>query len=247
MLLARSGRIRVGTSGYSYPHWREALYPKGLPQGRWLEHYAKEFDTVELNVTFYRLPKPAVFEAWRSRTPARFRFAVKGWRMITHRKFIKDCGDQLKLFFGHSAALERKLGVVLWQLPPQLRQDALRLARFLDAARAASPVRQAVEFRNSTWYCREVFDLLSERNVALCLSDKPGSEIEDVRTADFMYVRRHGPGGDYRCAYTAAAMKRLAANVRSWASAGRDVFLYFNNDYAAQAVKNARQVLAALP
>ena len=244
--MAKVGKILVGTSGYSYTHWREVFYPKGLPQERWLAHYAKEFDTVELNVTFYRLPKPAMFETWRNRTPPRFRFAVKGWRMITHRKLIRDCDEQLKVFFGNAAALEKKLAVVLWQLPPQLRMDAARLARFLDSARAASAVRQAVEFRDSSWHCREVFDVLSERNISICLSDKPDSKIEDELTADFVYVRRHGPGGEYTGAYTAATMKRLARSAQSWASDGKDVFIYFNNDYAGQAVKNARQVLAEL-
>jgi uncharacterized protein YecE (DUF72 family) len=244
--MAKSGKILVGTSGYSYPHWREVIYPEGLPQGRWLEHYATEFDTVELNVTFYRLPKPAMFEAWRSRTPARFRFSVKGWRMVTHRKFLQDCDAQLKLFFESASALGRKLAVVLWQLPPQLQADLPRLARFLDAARAASPVRQTIEFRHASWNCREVFDLLSERNMAVCLADKPGSEIADAATADFTYARRHGPDGSYRDAYSAAELKRLAKKAGSWAAEGKDVFIYFNNDYAGHAVKNARQVLAEL-
>jgi len=240
------GAIYVGTSGYSYLHWREVFYPRGLPQARWLEHYAGHFDTVELNVTFYRLPPENTFEGWRNRTPRGFRFAVKGWRMVTHRKYLKDCGDQVKRVFESAAALGGKLAVVLWQLPPRLELDLVRLRDFLDLARGMSRIRQAVEFRHPSWYKQEVYDCLAKRRFALCLADMPRARIDDVTTADFVYVRRHGPQGTYRRPYTKRAMAALARKASRWAEEGKDVFIYFNNDYAGHAVMNAEQVLDTL-
>ena len=242
----KRGKIYVGTSGYSYPHWREVFYPKGVPQGRWLEHYAEHFGTVELNVTFYRLAPPRMFEGWKNRTPSGFRFAIKGWRMITHRKFLKDCAEQVRAFFDNSVSLGEKLAVVLWQLPPRFQKDIALLGKFLDLTHRASNVRQTVEFRNPSWYCDEVYDLLSEREMALCLADMPRARIDDVTTTDFVYIRRHGPKGNYRDPYPKSAMCQLADKAKSWAAEGKDIFIYLNNDFAGHAIKNAREVLADL-
>lgn len=242
----KRGKVHVGTSGYSYQHWREVFYPKGGPQKRRLDYYAEHFGTVELNVTFYRLPSPQIFEKWKDRTPKQFRFAIKGWRMVTHRKFLRDCAEQVRAFFENASSLGDKLAVVLWQLPPKLQKDTPLLSEFLDTAQEASNVRQTVEFRNPSWYCDEVFGLLAERKMALCLADMPRATIDDVTTADFVYVRRHGPKGSYRNPYPKSAMRNLAGKASAWADTGKDVFIYFKNDFGGHAIKNASDLLSVL-
>ena len=242
----KTGKLHIGTSGYSFADWRGVLYPKDLPQKEWLEEYARHFGTVELNVTFYRLPKEAVFAGWHDRTPRNFLFALKGWRRITHFKSLKDCAELLDVFFEHSSALGKKLAVILWQLPPNLQADLPRLESFIDLARELSPVRQVFEFRNPAWFNDDVYRALTQRDMGLCLSDMPKCAIDGVAPAKFVYIRRHGPKGDYRLKYTPAAMKKLAGQIKDWSAKGKEVFVYFNNDAVGNAVVNARQVIKAV-
>ena len=168
------GKILIGTSGYNYPHWGGGVfYPKKLPQRRWLEFYSREFNTVELNVTFYRLPQESAFLSWRKRTPDGFKFAVKGSRFITHVKRLKDPGQPLKLFFSRVKLLKEKLGPVLWQLPPSFKSNPKRLAGFLKALKKYKSIRQAFEFRNETWFSDEIFKMLKLENASLCSADFP--------------------------------------------------------------------------
>ena len=155
------GRIRVGTSGYVYKHWRNLLY-EGVPASGWLERYAQVFDTVELNATFYRLPSASMVDGWRQRTPRGFLFACKGSRYITHMKRLKDPGPGLQRYFELALRLGSKLGPILWQLPPQMnRPDLARLDDFL--AIVPQQLRHAVEFRSSAWYTDEVCGVLAPR------------------------------------------------------------------------------------
>jgi len=243
-------RAFIGTSGYNYLHWWNGVfYPSDLPQSKWLEFYAQFFDTVELNVSFYRLPKKETFAGWHKRTPDNFSFAVKGSRFITHIKRLKECREPLELFFDRVSALREKASIILWQLPPQFKfqKEDNRLKSFLkdlsDVFRpylksSISRLRQAFEFREASWFCDEVFDLLREENISLCIADWPEFEVKKPVTADFVYLRRHGATALYASCYSDQELEREARQIEEWLKAGRDVYIYFNNDAYGYAVKN---------
>jgi uncharacterized protein YecE (DUF72 family) len=250
-------RAWVGTSGFN-PQWRSVLYPEGLPQRAWLEHYAARFNSVELNVTFYRLPPSSTFAAWAARTPRDFAFVLKGSRWLTHVKRLHDPAEGVARFFTHAAPLGPKLACVLWQLPPDMALDAPRLEGFLAALRAhprARDVRQAFEFRHPSWYAQEAFAALERAGAAVCFPDwplqvlPPGLRRRRVETrrsvarapllADFVYLRRHGPGRRYATPYTPAMRRSDARWCRRWLQDGRDVLAFYNNDGQGHAVRDA--------
>ena len=241
------GKCHIGTSGWSYAHWAKGrFYPKGLKQGEWLGFFAERFGTVELNSSFYRVPKPEFIARWRTVTGGRFRFAVKLWRRITHDKRLVACGSELKDFLAVVNELGPKRGPLLVQLPPSLRKDVGRLDEFLATLKkAAGPVRWkvAVEFRNRDWLCDEVRELLTRHRAALCLADLPRCPITEPNDAPFVYVRRHGPGGGYRGCYAPEHIAADAERIRGWLRSGKDVFVYYNNDIGGHAVDNARQLI----
>ncbi len=250
----------VGTSGYSYGHWIGVLYPPELSQAKWLEYYCQFFGTVELNVTFYRLPTASTFKGWRKRSPENFVFALKGSRFITHIKKLGDCEEPLELFFQRVKELGDKARVILWQLPPRFKVDLDKLQRFchlLATNPRASKYHHAFEFREKSWFCREVYDILKNYNFALALADWPfilqvkgkpqeigiikykAPKIEVEETADFLYIRRHGAVALYASNYSDEELQRDARYIREWLEEGRDVYIYFNNDAYGYAVKNA--------
>ncbi len=233
--------LRIGTSGWTYASWRGVLYGKGLPQGRWLERYAEAFDTVELNATFYRLPTGEQFASWRSRTPSRFAFAVKGSRLITHIKRLNGVEEDVETFLSRVRQLGHKAAVTLWQLPPSLERDDERLGSFLRLLPRARARRQAVEFRHQSWYVSEVYALLERRGVGLVLPDSARREAmtapEIHQTAPFMYLRFHCGRGS-RGEYTEAQLKAWAKRIAAWRRE-RDVYVFFNNDWEGFAVRNA--------
>ncbi len=235
--------ILIGTSGYNYPHWwNDVFYPSRLPQRKWLEFYTQYFDTVELNVSFYRLPKKEVFDSWYKRTPKKFSFAVKGNRFITHIKRLKDCREPLSLFFDHASALKEKLGAVLWQLPPRFKSNKERLEQFcilLSTLPRSKPVRHAFEFRDESWYCEEIFRILQEFNFALCIAHGSGLPLIEKVTSDFVYLRLHGGEVLYGSNYSDKELNRWAKKVKNWIAKRKTTFLYFNNDAYGFAVKNA--------
>ncbi len=228
--------IRVGTSGYLYRHWRGVLYPEGLPQRDWLPRYALDFDTVELNATFYRLPTPAAVTRWRALVPVAFTFAVKGSRFLTHMKRLHDAGPGLRRFFDPISRLREKLGPVLWQLPPQLGPDLPRLDRFLSRL---PPGRHAVEFRDPAWYTEETCDLLDSHGAAFCEHDAVDGPPPRP-TSGWRYLRFHGTTGRYAGRYGPAVLRQVAADLLAWSRTGGDAYAYFNNDTGGHAVHDAR-------
>ena len=172
--------IRIGCSGWQYKHWKGDFYPADLRHHEWFAHYARTFDTVEINNSFYRLPEAETFRRWRERAPAGFLFAVKASRYLTHMKKLKEPEEPLRRFFEHARPLERTLGVVLYQLPPRWPADLARLDHFLHALPRA--VRHAIEFREPSWYAPEVLDLLEAHGVALCLHDMNGWLAQEHRS-----------------------------------------------------------------
>lgn len=235
--------LYLGTSGYNYGHWRGRFYPEGLPSKDWISYYATQFNTVELNVTFYRLPLARSFTGWYERTPGGFLFALKGSRLVTHLKRLAGVEEAVESFFARAAGLKEKLAVVLWQLPPGLHADLERLAAFCTVLRANAVARQtrhAFEFRHESWFTPEVYDLLSHEGHALCVADGPRWPHCRQTTADFVYVRFHGSRRLYGSCYTAEELASWAAEVRAWLERGLDVYAYFNNDVEGYAVANAR-------
>jgi len=231
--------IRIGCSGWQYRHWREDFYPAELPQSRWLEYYATRFDTVEINNTFYRLPDATTFLAWRRRVPPGFVFAVKASRYLTHMKKLKDPEDPLELFFSRAKQLAQTLGPVLYQLPPRWPLTPASLERFETFLKALPRRRRhVVEFREPSWYSREVFALLRRHGVALCLHDMDGSAIDALEIGPFVYVRFHGPQR-YGGRYSDAALDTWAGRLAGQARAGRAIYAYFNNDTGGHAPRDA--------
>lgn len=234
-------RLNIGCSGFLYPHWRENFYPKGLPQRRWLEYYAGKFQTVELNVTFYRLPKEEALRKWHDETPEGFSFALKGSRFITHIKRLKSPAEPVGLFMERALILREKLAVILWQFPPNFKKNTTRLEEFLGALRPYR-LRHAFEFRNETWMDKDVVSLLKREGQALCMADWPPFADDLPVTAGFVYLRRHGRGGGYDSCYSREQLRRDAVRIKKYLRRKREVFIYFNNDAYGYAPRNAMEL-----
>jgi uncharacterized protein YecE (DUF72 family) len=232
--------IRIGCSGWQYSHWRGRFYPADLPNERWLEHYAATFETVELNNSFYRLPEADTFAAWGRRAPDGFLFAVKASRYLTHLKRLREPREPLNRLWSRAERLGEHLGPMLYQLPPRWRPDLDRLGQFVAALPAGR--RQAIEFRDASWYRPEVLAILEDGNVALCFHDMHGSATRPEPLGPFVYVRFHGAIGKYRGGYSAQKLSAWATRMVDWADAGRPVFAYFNNDAGANAVRDAARL-----
>jgi uncharacterized protein YecE (DUF72 family) len=242
------GRARVGCSGWEYKHWRGHFYPAELPRTRWFEHYATRFDTVEINNSFYRLPERATFAAWGRRAPARFVFAVKASRFLTHMKKLKDPEEPLDRLFSRMRALGSHLGPVLYQLPPGFRINVDRFRAFIDAL--PRDARHVVEFRDPSWYDREISRMLDQRDIALCLHDMAGSATGRRRVGSFVYVRFHGAGAKYGGGYSEERLRGWADWLNAQRHDGCDVYAYFNNDIGGHAPRDAavlRRVLEGRP
>ena len=241
-----SGRVRVGCSGWSYDDWRGLVYPEDLPHRRWFAHYANTFDTVELNTTFYRLPKTETVESWRQAAPEDFSYAVKVGQFGSHRKKLRDPQGWLTNHLDRVDRLGSHLGPNLLQLPPRWRRDVARLDAFLAAA--PRRIRWAVELRDASWLHDDVFAVLARHGAALCIHDLlPDHPWE--RTADWTYVRFHGPAATVRPyvgRYTGRRLHRAADRLAGWAAAGCDVFAYFNNDHEAAAWSDATWLRGAI-
>ncbi len=239
--MARAAAFRIGCSGWQYRHWKGEFYPADLRPRDWLEHYARHFDTVEVNNSFYRLPGEGVFESWRARTPPNFLFAVKASRFLTHMKKLTDPEEPLERLFSRAFELRGKLGPVLYQLPRQLPKNVERLAGFLELL--PPRVKHAIEFRHPAWYDDEVMQLLRKHNVALCLHDMAGSAAPRLLTARFTYVRFHGGAGRYNGSYS----NETLAGWADWLAAnGHPAFVYFNNDIGGHAPRDARRLIELL-
>jgi uncharacterized protein YecE (DUF72 family) len=230
--------VRVGCSGWSYPHWRGRVYPEGIPPRSWLEHYATLFDTVEVNATFYRLPRHETVAAWIERTPPGFLFAVKASRFLTHVRRLTDVGRGLERFYERIEPLESspKMGPVLWQLPETFHRDDERLSGVLAQL---PPGRHCFEFRHESWFAPDVYELLREHGAALVIGDHPDRPFQARElTADWMYVRFHHGSRGRRGNYSGPELETWARRIAAWRPRA-EVFAYFNNDWEGFAVRNA--------
>ncbi|CAN5684696.1 DUF72 domain-containing protein [soil metagenome] len=230
--------VFVGTSGWQYEDWRQRFYPKEVAQRRWLEHYAERFATVESNAAFYRLPAPDTFSAWAQRTPADFVMAVKASRYLTHIKRLSEPSEPVDRLLGHARGLGDKLGPVLLQLPPTLRADQTALGQTIEAF--AGRARLAVEFRHESWFTPEVRRLLEEGGVALCLADRGSRPVTPVwRTASWTYLRFHAGRASPAPCYGRSALASWLERLESEWDKEDDVYVYFNNDHRACALRDA--------
>jgi uncharacterized protein YecE (DUF72 family) len=231
-------QVHVGTSGWHYKHWLGNFYPEKFAPAKMFSWYAREFHTVEINNSFYRLPEEKAFQRWRDLAPPGFLFAVKASRFITHIKRLKDVEDSIDLFFSRAKPLGRTLGPVLFQLPPRWKANIERLAEFL----SIFPKRHkyAIEFRDESWCTPRVLDLLRGHNVALCIHDWREMTWPKELTADFTYIRFHGSGSCYGGHYPDEQLRKWAGLIRSWQGRIEQAFIYFNNDIGGHAIRNAR-------
>jgi uncharacterized protein YecE (DUF72 family) len=235
-----AAEIRIGTSGWHYKHWKGPFYSPDLPASKMLDSYLQHFDTVEINNTFYRLPSETALAAWRDSTPANFRFAVKGSRYLTHMKKLADPEAGLEKFLSCATILGPKLGPILFQLPPFLDSKPERLDAFLGALPPS--LRCAFEFRHPGWHSPEIYQLLRRYNAAFCIFDIDGFQSPVEVTADFAYIRLHGPGGRYQGSYSGASLDRWAEQIRAWRKRLQAVYVYFDNDQAGYAPQNALEL-----
>jgi uncharacterized protein YecE (DUF72 family) len=232
------GALHVGTSGWAYAKWQGIFYPDDWPRNRDLEYYARIFDSVEVNNTFYRLPTPAQLDTWRRRTPDGFRFALKGSRFVTHRKRLSDAALHVPLLVDRLPALREKAGVLLWQLPPGWEFDEARLREFLETLPDSPP--SAMEFRDPTWLNTTTRRLLARFGVGFVVHDHAQLTTPAWVTAPFVYLRFHGPRGDYHGSYDRAALATWADRAGRWLDRGSDVWAYFNNDADGRAPFDAQ-------
>lgn len=233
-MTSRHGALRIGTSGYQYDHWKGVFYPEDIPKDRWFDHYAQHFDTVEINNTFYQLPQESTFDSWHEQAPAGFCYALKFSRYGSHLKRLKDPRGPIDKFVQRAERLKSFLGPILVQLPPHWNVNAQRLTAFLEAA--PKRYRWAIEFRDPSWLCDEIYAILQEHQAALCVHDM----IEDHprrMTGDWTYLRFHGD--HYTGSYSHQFLTAEAQRIREYLAEGLDVFAYFNNDQHGYAVQNA--------
>lgn len=235
--------LRIGTSGWQYPYWKEAFYPAAIPQARWLEYYATRFSTVEVNNTFYRLPPAETFASWAARTPDDFVIAMKASRFLTHMKRLREPEEPVGRMMERIEPLGSKLGPILLQLPPNFKIDL----DAIDAALSCFPrgVKVAVEQRNPTWFVEEYADVLRRHNAASCIAVSPDRDTPVWRTADWGYARFHE--GQKR-PFTTYGKKTLS----TWADrlgelfSDAPLFVYFDNDTNACAPRNAKTLLSIM-
>lgn len=236
----KSGKLYIGTSGWSYEHWRGIFYPEGLPQKKWLEYYAENFETVEINSSFYRLPRRETFESWCSKTPPGFIFAVKASRYLTHVKKLKGVEEGLNKFLENARGLNEKLGPILFQFPANWHANIERLNDFIRLLPGG--LRYAFEFRHESWLDDPVYEILKSKDAAISIADSPDWPTTYEITAPFTFIRMHGGRELYASEYSVPELSQWAQTIKRFLDKKIDVYIYFNNDAHAYAVKNAVQL-----
>jgi uncharacterized protein YecE (DUF72 family) len=235
----------IGTSGWTYDSWRGPFYPAGCAKKGWLRHYAEIFPSAEINGSFYCTPSLEAVQSWREQTPNDFLFAWKASKYITHwKRLTEKCDNSLELMETRLQVLGPKVAAVLFQLPPQFTCNGDRLAHFLSML--STRWRYAFEFRHPSWYSDAIFTLLHQHDIALCISDHADAPSPWEVTADYVYVRGHGPRGNYAGSYSDRTLRRWADAVETWQADGKDVLVYFDNDQKAAAPKDALRLMRRL-
>ncbi|MBA3815524.1 MAG: DUF72 domain-containing protein [Parachlamydiaceae bacterium] len=229
-------KVYVGTSGFSYSHWKENFYPKGLPTKKWLEYYSREFSTVELNTTFYHLPLISTVNNWQKQVSDNFIYAVKASRYMTHQKRLLDCKASVDLFYDRMKLFKTKAGPILFQLPPSFKMDKERLIEFIKNLKKSHD--HVFEFRHESWYVSEIYEILEKNKLALCITDLNGKLSPEEITSNFTYLRLHGPKKAYQGSY-GSKLKDWKSKIEKW-STKISVYCYFDNDEKGYAIQDAK-------
>ncbi|MEW6455438.1 MAG: DUF72 domain-containing protein [Acidobacteriota bacterium] len=238
-------KIYIGTSGWNYNHWKGRFYPEKLSQKKWLEYYQNFFSTVEVNMTFYRFPKREIFSQWKKDLKKNFLFSLKANRIITHIKKLKDVENLVKNFIDISSELEAHLGPILFQLPPSWNLNIQRFKEFLVSlkhSKASSNLKFVIELRDERWKNKEIYEILRNENICLCFSDHPECAVDGPVTSDIVYIRKHGPGSLYSSCYSLKEIYELSEEIKKFVKDGKIVYVYFNNDANAWAIKNVLEL-----
>jgi uncharacterized protein YecE (DUF72 family) len=231
------GKIFIGTSGWMYDHWHGIFYPENLPKEEWLSYYQRYFSTVEINNTFYHLPKEATFKRWKKLAKRNFIFSVKANRFITHIKRLKDCREPLNLFVKRAKLLKNNLGPILYQLPPKWKLNLERFDSFIKLL--PKKMVNVFEFRDPRWFNREIYTLLKRNKLVFCIYSMPGIDCPYQITAENIYIRMHGGSILYGSNYSLQELKELADFIKTQSKKLQNIYVYFNNDAYGFAVKNA--------
>ncbi len=232
---------RIGTSGWMYNDWKGAFYPENLAKSRWLDYYTTQFNTVEINATFYGSFKDATYENWRDRAPDSFRYVLKAPRLITHRKLLVDVQPSIEIFWRSAAILGNKLGLILLQVAPQTPYDPERVEKAVQAF--GDPSKVAVEFRDEKWLTLEVEEMLRRLGTVYCNPDSPKSPLTDILTSSTGYIRLHGRTQWFAYNYSEEDLQDIARVARSMQAKGAEqIYFFFNNDFHANAVRNAQRL-----
>jgi uncharacterized protein YecE (DUF72 family) len=230
-------RIHIGTSGWRYEHWRGSFYPKSLSTDKMLAYYSQHLQSVEIKSSFHQLPQKDTFLTWRNTCHPKFKFTIKAHRYITHIKMLKDAIKTLSLMLERIKILEFNLGPILFELPSRWRFNVNRLDEFLD--QIPNHYNYAFEFRDPSWYNSKTYKILSKHGASFCIYDLAGHQSPKEITADFVYIRLHGPQGSSGGKYDNNSLIEWANTFYSWAHEGKEIFCYFDNDESGYAVSNA--------
>jgi len=233
-------RIHIGTSGWHYDHWKGPFYPEEVQNNKMLELYSQHFSTVEINNTFYQIPEEKTLSQWTENVPVGFIFSVKASRYITHMKKLKDPSAPVSKFLDSIKILGEHTGPVLFQLPSNWNINSKRLKSFLSAL--PQGYKYAFEFRDESWFDIEICHILEDHNVSFCIYELAGNISPFIITADFVYVRLHGPDGPYQGSYSNDSLEEWAENILQWLNEGKEVYLYFDNDEKGYAAINALEL-----
>lgn len=239
-----AGKFFIGTSGWVYQHWKGAFYPEELTQSKWFDFYSQRFSTVEINNTFYHLPKETTFINWQKAAPKDFTFAVKANRFITHIKKLRECKEPIQTFLGRARLLKANLGPILWQLPPRWNCNVERMEEFL--ACLPKGYRHVFEFRDSSWFNQDIYKLLEKKRAAFCIFNMPAMETPHVVTSSFVYIRFHGGSALYGSRYTEKQLQPWAREIKGYLKEDMDTYVYFNNDAHGYAIQNAGELIRLL-
>jgi uncharacterized protein YecE (DUF72 family) len=237
------GSVYIGTSGWNYDGWKDDFY-EGVPKKRWLEHAAEQFTGLEANGTFYRLQSEKTFRDWIQRTPADFVFTAKAHRFVTHNKKLRDCVEHIPISRDNMRPLERKLGVVVWQLQKSFARNDERLEEFAKAlSRRWRKVCHTIEFRHPSWFVDEVANLMAAHDLAVSQSDAADWPLWDAVTTDLVYIRLHGHSRTYHSRYSSSSLDSWARKIRAWRAESCDVHVYFDNDAEGHAPWDALKLI----
>jgi uncharacterized protein YecE (DUF72 family) len=236
-----SSKLYIGTSGWCYESWVGKFYPGNLNKNKWLEYYSKYFNTVEINSSFYHLARKETFNNWALQTPDNFVFTVKASKYITHIKKLVDCLEPLKKLLDAALGLGSKLGLFLFQLPPNLKKNVIKLEDFLKII--PKNLRYVFEFRNESWFCDEVYHLLNDFGAGITISSSPDFPYHEIITGNFCYIRMHGSAQLYSSSYSRKELKMFSTIIKQNLKKNINTYVYFNNDVFGYAVENAMELI----